>query len=290
MALFTTRMKYGLGAFPSVKNAKMLGFPAHLIVRSGDFPVRAFITGALGPVKDQGQQGSCTGHGSTSQGERLYRRFGNQLTNTPASTPPIFSPAFHYYNERQIEGTLAQGDCGAQVVTSLEVAENSGKGFCPESLMPYSDAECSTAPSAAALAAALLNPGGSFHSLGNEIANMKSCIISDYSAVIGISVYDSFEDDAAALSGLIPLPNLNTETLQGGHEVHALIGFDDTIQCPNAKPGAMLFQNSWGVGWGIAPPVPTLSKQRGFAWLPYDYLMDSNLTSDCRMQHLGKPW
>jgi C1A family cysteine protease len=277
-----TRKGHGLGAFASTPNPNYLGFPSHLIVRTGEFPVRAFITGALGPTKDQGNQGSCTGHGSTSQGERLYRKFKGQS--------PIFAPAFHYYIERKIEKTLGQGDCGAQVATSLQVAQNGANGFCLESLMPYNAADYSTAPTPQALASALQNPGGSWHSIGNDIANIKSCILSDYSAVIGISVYDSFEDDAVETSGLIPLPNLGVESLQGGHETHALIGFDDEIKCPNANPGAVLVQNSWGPSWGIAPPEPSLSKSRGFAWISYSYLMDPNLTSDCRMQHLGKSW
>src|SRR5579872_309815 len=178
-----TKKGHGLGAIPSKPNPKELGFPSHLIVRTGEFPIRAFVTGALGPTKNQKAQGSCTGHGGTSQGERLYRRY--------RGTSPIFAPAFHYYIERQNEGTLDQGDCGAQVDSSLVVAENGGKGFCPEELMPYNDADCSTPPSPAALAEALKYPGGSHHSIGNIIANIKSCILSDYTGVIGISVYDS---------------------------------------------------------------------------------------------------
>lgn len=272
-----------MGASPSKPNPKDLGFPAHIAQRVGPFPSRAFITGPLGPTKDQRQQGSCTGHGGTSEGERLYRRYKN--------TSPIFAPAFHYYLERQIEGTLDQGDVGAQVVTSLVIAQNGGHGFCPEALMPYNAADFTMPPSQAALDAALLNPGGSYHSIGNNIANIKSCILSDYSGVIGIAVYESFDSPATEASGLIPYPNVNAEQQVGGHEMHALIGYDDTIQCPNSpNPGAVLVQNSWGMSWGIAPPIATLGAYRGFAWISYDYLMDPMLTSDVRMQHLGKAW
>jgi hypothetical protein len=281
---------HGLGAKPSPRNPKFLGFPAHLFApRTGTPPPRFFVTGALGPVKNQGQQGSCTAHGATSQGERLYRRFKNQA--------PIFAPAFHYYIERQIEGTLAQGDVGAQVSTSLIVGENpvpaqpGGNGFCPETLMPYNDADCSTPPSPTALSSALKSPGGSWHSLGNDIDNIKSCILSDYTGVIGISVYDSFEADPNLTSGLIPYPNVNVENCLGGHETHSMLGYDDTIQCPSSpNPGAVLSQNSWGPLWGIAPPVTSLSTTKGFYWISYDYLLNPNLTSDVRMQHLGKAW
>lgn len=284
-----TKLGRWLGASASPKDPSFLGFPSHIVMRSGDFPVRYFVTGVLGPVKNQSQQGSCTAHASTSQGERLYRRFKGQS--------PTFAPAFHYYLERQIEGTLSQGDCGAQVSTSLIVSENpvlgqpGGNGYCPETLMPYTDADCSTAPSPTALASALKSPGGSWHSVGNNIANIKSCIMSDYTGVIGINVYDSFEGDQQDASGIIPYPNVNVESLQGGHEMHSLIGFDDTIQCPNAPHlGAVLTQNSWGTDYGVQCPVSRLSTTRGFIWMPYDYLIDANLTTDVRMQHLGKAW
>ena len=277
----TTRKGHFLGAAPSRKDHRDFGFPAHLIQRAGDFfPPRYVLPGEIGPVKDQGNQGSCTGHGSTSEGERLYRYIKKKK--------PIFSPAFHYYIEREIEGTLGDGDCGAQVVTSLQVAQNGGKGFCPIEFMPYNDADFNTPPSEEALAEALKYPGGSYHSIGNNIANIKSCILSNYSFVVGIAIYTSFEDDHVANSGLVPLPNKNVESLDGYHEVHGGIAFDDNVKCPNAKTsGAVLFQNSWGAEWGTTCPI---ASGRGFFWLSYDFLMDPDLTTDCRMQHLGPKW
>lgn len=278
----TTRKGHHLGASPSPFNPNYYGYPAHLIKRAGDFPRRGVLTGKIGPTKNQGNQGSCTGHGSTSQGERLYRRWKDQ--------EPIFSPAFHYFLERKKEGTLADGDCGANVVTSLEIAENGGYGFCPEEFMPYNDADYNTAPSDQAFAEALKYPGGSWHSVGNNIANIKSCILSDYSFVVGIAIYASFEDDHVEKSGMVPVPNPDSslDRLEGYHEVHGGIAFDDTIVCPNAKiSGAVLFQNSWGQNWGTTCP---LSEGRGFFWLSYEFLMNPNFTTDVRMQHLGKPW
>ena len=285
MELKLNRQGRRYGAFPSPPKASDLGFPSHLIVRSGEFPVRAFLTGKIGDVKDQGQQGSCTAHGSTSLGERLYRRW--------KGVAPQFSPAYTYYQERSLEGNLGNGDTGANVDSSLIVADPKAfkqGGWCDESVMPYNDstAALDVAPSAAALASAALNPGGAYHSLGNNIANIKSCILSDYSFVIGISVYDSFESDEAAASGIIPYPNVNTESIQGGHETHAGIGFDDTVECPNApNPGAVLCQNSWGTSWGAEYAA---AGTRGFYWLSYDFLLNPQFTSDIRMGHLGKAW
>ena len=37
--------------------------------------------------------------------------------------------------------------------------------------------------------------------------------------VIGIMVYESFESDAVAKNGIVPMPNLATEQLLGGHDI-----------------------------------------------------------------------
>ena len=262
--------------------ASDLGFPSQLIKRVANIPSKAYLTGNIPKVKDQGAQGSCTAHGSCSMGERLYSRWQKKEY--------IFSPSFTYYLERQKEGTLSQGDCGAQVSTSLQVPDPKagGVGWCPLSVMPYDEDVFNVAPNQAQLDAAKANPGGAYHTLGNNIENIKLCILSDYSFVIGINVYDSFESDAAAETGLIPFANINTESLQGGHEVHAGIVYDDSVHCPNSpNPGAILVENSWGTGWGTKAPQ---SGERGFAWISYDYIMSTNLTTDIRMGHLGSAW
>lgn len=240
------------------------------------------ITGSVGPTKNQKTQGSCTAHGGTSLGERLYRRWKDQS--------PIFSPAFQYYRERQLEGTLSDGDCGAEVVTSLIVPDpraQGGVGFCPETLMPYNENDCNTPPSDEAISAAAQYPGGAYHNIGNVIANIKACIASDYTFVVGIAVYESFESDEVMTSGIIPFPS-SSEQLLGFHEVHAGMECDDNFQCGGGcRPGAVLLQNSWGTSWGTTWQG---GEERGFAWLPYDYLANPALTTDVRMGHLGKPW
>jgi hypothetical protein len=216
-------------------------------------------------------------------GEFLYRKVGKS---------PIFAPEFTYALNRMREGTFSQGDVGANVRTSVEVPDPKVGpgcvGWCPVEVPGYTPYDITTPPSAAQLAAAKPWPGGAFHAIGNNIVNMKSCMVSGYTFVIGIGVYDSFEEDSVAASGIIPFPNLNTESLQGGHEELAGLGYDDTIQCPNSpNPGAVLLQNSWSEQWGAKHPATGV---RGYEWLSYDYLMSPSLTSDVWMDHLGKAW
>ena len=71
--------------------------------------------------------------------------------------------------------------------------------------------------------------------------------------------------------GLVPMPPINKkDTKLGGHCV-LCIGFSDTIKCPGSPPGSWLMRNSWGVSWGI----------QGYFWIPYGYLINKKLTSDC---------
>lgn len=283
MALRTSR-GHAIGAHRSAPNIHELGFPSHLVRAVGPFPSRASIKGTLSPNrKNQLTVGCCTAEGSTNLGNRLYRKAGK--------APPDFDPLFTYYLERKNEGTLAQGDCGAQVVTSLDVPDcntgGGGYGWCPQTA-PFDVANVNVAPSVAQLAAAKEWPGGAYHNVGNVIANIKSCILSDYSGVIGISIYESFDTEQTEANGLIPLPNLEREALEGGHEMHSLLAYDDTIQCPNSPTaGAVLTENSWGDQWGCA--FVLLAKGRGFCWIPYSFLQNPVL-AEVRMAHLGKGW
>src|SRR5579864_6547174 len=156
-------------AFPSPPKATDNGFPSHIVMRASEFPVRGALTGALGKRKDQKQTGMCTGEGSCNMGQRLYSRWKGITV--------VFAPEFTYYLERQTEGTLAQGDCGAQVDTSLIVPDPAagGVGWCPVDVPGYTPLDITTPPSDAQISAAKLYPGGARHTIGNNIANMKSC-------------------------------------------------------------------------------------------------------------------
>lgn len=287
MELQLSRAGRRYGAHFSEPNANENGFPAHLVQRVGVFPPRACITGVLAAErKDQLTVGCCAGESSANLGQRLYRRYKNQS--------PIFDPLFLYYLGRKSEKTLAQGDCGMQVVTGLIVPDcnpgDGGYGWAPETA-PFDPKNVDVVPTTAQLYAAKAFPGGAVHNVGNIIANIKSCILSDYSGVIGILVCESFEDDSTTNTGLIPLPNREVEESLGRHAMHSLLGYDDSIRCPNSpNPGAVLTENSWGNQWGCECPFPSLASGRGFGWLSYDYLMNPALTGDVRMAHLGAPW
>ena len=75
-------------------------------------------------------------------------------------------------------------------------------------------------------------------------------------------MYDSFESDAVIASGVVPMPNVNTEQNRGGHYIVGC-GYDDAAQ-------TFLFRNSWGDAIGMG----------GYETIPYAYILDPDLADD----------
>jgi C1A family cysteine protease len=90
---------------------------------------------------------------------------------------------------------------------------------------------------------------------------MRGCLASGYPFVFGFTVYESFESQDVAKTGVVPMPSPNEQTV-GGHAVLA-VGYDDSQQ-------RFIVRNSWGPDWGM----------KGYFTIPYAYLTQSNLSDD----------
>lgn len=202
------------------------------------------------PVYDQGELGSCTANAIAAAME--FERIKQNL--------PDFLPSrlFIYYNERVIEGTV-NSDGGAQIRDGIKsVAE---QGACSETDWPYDISKFATQPLAQCFQDALIDKAVLYSRVINILTQMKGCLASGYPFVFGFSVYESFESEDVAKSGVAPMPQPSERCL-GGHAVLA-VGYDDSLQ-------RFIIRNSWGTTWGM----------KGYFTLPYSYLMDSNLADD----------
>lgn len=220
-----------------------------------------------GPVRDQGDEGSCTGHAGYAMRMLLANKYQSGKFNNLN-----LSPAFIYYIERSIDGTLSQGDCGSTGRTCCQALTKFG--VCSEADDMYVAGQFDQAPSEKAYADALTYKAGAYHAL-TSVADMKACLASGYGFIVGFAVYESFEQGAwASGSGtnVMPVPDKASENCLGGHEVF-FCGYDDAKQ-------AFLVQNSWGAGWGDG----------GFFWFPYECAADPDVLFDAFIAHLGKPW
>jgi len=209
-------------------------------------------------IYDQGQLGSCTGNAIAGavQFERIRQRLVNaeKLDFVP-------SRLFVYYNERVIEGDVPQ-DNGAQIRDGIKSVAT--LGVCFEGgthAWPYDINQFSRRPADDCFAAALDNKILQYSRVVQSASQLRGCLASGYPFVFGFSVYEAFESDAVAKTGILDMP-ASGEKLVGGHAVLA-VGYDDAQR-------RFLVRNSWGATWG----------QGGYFWIPYAYLTDNNLSDD----------
>ncbi len=212
------------------------------------------LSGSCPTTRDQGQLGSCTAFATTQM-----VHFVRTKEALPEWRP---SPLFAYYATRKIEGTVRQ-DAGAEVRDALKSTVDFG--VVPEHEWKYKVARFTDKPPTRVFHNARMNQTIQYHRItdGSE-QEMKQCFAEGYPFIFGFMVYESFESDVTASTGIIPLPQVNTEQLLGGHCMMA-VGW----KMIDGQP-YVICQNSWGEGWGNV----------GFCYLPMAYMTDATLTND----------
>jgi C1A family cysteine protease len=240
-----------------------------LTMVSPDLPDVVDLRVHCGPLKNQGNEGSCTGHADTENGEWIFRAYHGKQ--------PIFSPQYTYEKELLYDGNFPN-DSGSDGETACIVAIASG--FCELSLDPYVAGQIEQ-PTADQDTNAAQWKLGAYHGLtGSAVAKSVLGDPVPWPVLMGFTVYSSFESDATAQTGIYN-PDPSTESVLGGHEV-LVVGYDfgatPTLR-PAACPPAFLVMNSWGPwGWNNS----------GFFWATEAVLNDPQ--TDLKICHSGGPW
>ena len=204
------------------------------------------------PVLDQANIGSCTAHAIANA-----HLFAQMVGGVPTTVSP--SRLFIYYNERVLEGTVKH-DAGAQLRDGIKSVVS--QGVCPESEWPYVPNKFMTKPGAKCYADAMKYQVLQYQRLENtDLDQLKSCLAAGFPFVFGFTVYQSFEGDAVAHTGVACMPDPK-ESVCGGHAVLAC-GYSDSTE-------RFLVMNSWGTGWGMD----------GYFTIPYEYLTTTDLADD----------
>jgi C1A family cysteine protease len=210
-----------------------------------NLPVSVDLRYRMPPVYDQGHLGSCTANA-------ICAAIGFDLPGF------VGSRLFVYYNERLIEGTT-NSDSGALIHDGVKSL--STWGICTEEMWPYDVNRLSVKPPENCYQAALAHHNPKSVNIKNTLEDMKGCLSNGFPFVVGIMIYSSFETNKVAATGIVPMPG-SKDTLLGGHAV-LVCGYDDRRQ-------VWIVRNSWGTRWG----------DRGYFYLPYNYLLNPTLASD----------
>jgi C1A family cysteine protease len=226
--------------------------------------------GNMPDMFDQLDLGSCTANGDSAMIEYWMHKF----LNLPFK---LHRPSrlFIYWGERMLEGSLGQGDVGAYGHDGLKFTMK--YGWVPEHVWPYKtnmyDVEPPKEVWKEAAGNVLLNM--SYKSVARDVDAIKAVLSNKQTMGFGFTVYDSFEREAVLKSGYIPMPS-KSESALGGHWVVA-VGYLES------EPNHVLVRNSWGTEFEGGPlygQIPGGKKHPGYFLMPWDYLMESNLSSD----------
>lgn len=217
-------------------------------IRGNSLPARADLRILMSPVEDQGNLGSCTANAFAGNLEFLANRAGKTFDA---------SRLFIYWNERAAEGTVGE-DSGAIIRDGIKTLAKFG--VCDEPLWPYVIRKFKQKPPAPAYKAALARKIQKYIRC-RTLYETRACLAAGFPVVFGFTVYESFESDKVARTGVVPMPSKDEQVL-GGHAVLA-VGYDD-------KHKQLLVRNSWGPKWG----------QHGYFAMPYDYVANPDLADD----------
>lgn len=213
-------------------------------------PTAVDLRPGLPPVYAQGDLGSCTANAIAAAYDFAMHKQGRPFLNP--------SRLFVYYNEREVEGSVDQ-DSGAMLRDGIKSVAK--LGVCPETEWSYDIDKFAVKPGVQCYASALQKQVLGYQRVAASLNSMIYCLAYGFPFVFGFSVYDSFESDVVAESGVVPMPDFSEQQI-GGHAV-LCCGYDQVRR-------SFLIRNSWGVDWGI----------KGYFWMPYEYLSNPDLCDD----------
>ena len=203
------------------------------------------------PIYNQGKLGSCTANAIA-----FAYQYDENKQNTEDKTIP--SRLFIYYNEREMEGTI-NSDSGAQIRDGIKSINK--VGICDETMWPYDISKFTEKPTENCYKFAKSHHSLLYRRVNQSISSIRNALNEGYPVVFGFSVYESFESEEVAKTGLMPMPKENEKVL-GGHAV-AVVGYCD-------KQKHFIIRNSWGEEWG----------DEGYFYMPYKFITNPQYAND----------
>lgn len=201
------------------------------------------------PIENQAQAGSCVGNSVVGALEFLQIRNGRPYTD--------LSRLFVYYNSRLMHGEADQ-DNGTYI--RIAFGTLSSLGTCSEKTWPYDLNNLFIRPSWGSYREAYPHKITSYYRItathGAALVDaIKRALRAQHVVVFGMIVDDDYI--MVGSDGVIAMPK--QKRLNPGGHAQVIVGYDDNKR-------HWIVRNSWGTGWG----------DKGYAYVPYDYLDASN--------------
>lgn len=224
-------------------------------------PTKVDLRPFCSPVLSQGNLGSCTSWSLAGNLEFLELKEIREKTSGAVEFDAItftpYSRLFIYYGERVLENSI-DSDSGAQIRDGIKVLAQFGD--CSEASWPYVESHVYEVPFQPAYMEALAHKISSYMRL-ESLDDIRHCLNDGYPVSFGFSVFESFESEQVARTGIVPIPSYS-ESMVGGHAVLA-VGYDDENKW-------LIVKNSWGPDWG----------DKGYFYLPYEFITNRDLSDD----------
>ena len=187
---------------------------------------------------------------------------------------------YTYFITASLQGTNPLQDNGSTTKEIIQCLKN--YSCCPEPYFPYVPSNflkipplsCfqNTYPLKKVIYSYIAQDRNMWANIQNSILNVIHQVKGGFTGmIVGFRVYSSFMSSQATTTGIIPIPKPSKEQSLGGHCV-ALVGYVTL-----ATGNYVVFQNSWGTGWGNG----------GFGYFPIAYLQNPSLSEKPLVFSLG---
>lgn len=232
---------------------------------SSEFPQKPY---------DQSDIGSCVSNGTAAAVDFARQKMGLAPLDCP-------SRLFIYYQGRVHGGYPIDEDTGLQIRDGFNVIAKDG--VPPEADWPYDTKKFAEKPPQHAYEDAQLDQAVVFGAV--KPTDIDATIASGYPVVFGFTVYESFESEQTAKTGVMPVPQHGEKKI-GGHCVVFVSTPKNGAEIGGADPKLHYrkVRNSWGHDgtWGL-PDDP------GHFWFPIsemdhssDFWMVSTMEDDSK--------
>ena len=241
----------GYGWSPDIPDARDKPYiPSPDLVATNEVDLRSDCP----TVYTQGQINSCSANAVAGAIAYNLRKQQNKRF--------LPSRLFIYYTARAIiYETNVLSDSHASLRDCIKAVVQLGAP--PEKVWPYDANRVTKRPDRDAFEKARELTIASYFRVEQNLAHMRLCLAAGYPFCFGITIYESFKNvqNKGENKGFVSMPD-GSERAVGAHAGLA-VGYD------NSKT-IFIARNSWGAKWG----------DRGYYYIPYDYLLNQNLASD----------